>query len=101
MSNYTNYWNDAEYWIKRGVWVIPLNGFAKPKAGWDGYNKPEVAIGSLEDLRKRTTPDDWQKGIAAILHLSGLVMLDLDLHKESANGFRSYEWLVNTYSDVD
>jgi hypothetical protein len=96
-----NYWKDAEYWIQRGVWVIPLNGLAKPKKGWVDYNSPNVAIGSLEALQERTTREDWDKGIAAILHLSDLVMLDIDVHRETANGFRSYDWLVTTYSDVD
>jgi len=77
-----NYWNDAEDWIKRGVWVIPLSNFAKPYTEWTGYNSPEVAIGTLEALYdcQRTNKTQWQQGIAAILHLSGHVMLDIDCH---------------------
>src|SRR5262245_21417727 len=98
-----NYWNDAEYWIKRGVWVIPLTSFAIPYSEWEGYNSPEVAIGTLEALydSKRTNKTQWQQGIAAILHLSGLVMLDIDRHKPTANGYVSHDWLLTTYSNVD
>jgi len=38
MYNKKNYWKDAEYWLQRGVWVIPLSGLAKPKKGWGDYN---------------------------------------------------------------
>jgi hypothetical protein len=96
-----NYWNDAEYWIKRGVWVIPLTSYSTPPADWKGYNSPEVAIGSLEALHARTNPTTWLHGIGAILHLSGLVMLDIDRHKPTANGYISHDWLLGKYSNMD
>src|SRR5262249_55214350 len=93
------YWEDAQYWINKGLWVIPLNEYAKPM--WKGYNTPEVALDTIHKLKSRCSLLEWQNGIGFILHLSNIVMLDIDKHKPEKNGYYSYRWLLENYTTID
>lgn len=88
--------------LNQGLYVIPLTSYGTPPKKFIGYNSPEVAIGSLADLESRTNPSDWDHGLGLVLHLSNMVMLDIDMHKPNEqDGWLSYDWLLMMYSSVD
>jgi len=83
--------------LNMGLYVVPYGQGGHPNV--KDYQKPAVAIGSLEDLARHYNYN-WRYGLGLVLPLSKIVMVDLDMHDpERENGLLSWEQICQRYGE--